>query len=91
MNTECNATQLEFQGLGRRKVQAAFDGGHLSSDGGALLLRDVDERLRVTERLAQCFTDHRDRDLIEHRALELLRQRIQGLALGYEDVNDHGH
>ena len=89
MNTECNATQLEFQGLGRRKVQAAFDGGHLSSDGGALLLRDVDERLRVTERLAQCFTDHRDRDLIEHRALELLRQRIQGLALGYEDLNDH--
>lgn len=89
MNTECNATQLEFQGLGRRKVQAAFDGGHLSSDGGVLLLRDVDERLRVTQRLAQCFTDHRDQDLIEHQALELLRQRIQGLALGYEDLNDH--
>ena len=89
MTTECNATQLEFQGLGRRRVQAAFDGGHLSSDGGALLLRAVDERLRVTERLAQCFTDHRDQALIEHQALELLRQRIQGLALGYEDLNDH--
>jgi len=89
MTTECNATQLEFQGLGRRRVQAAFDGGHLSSDGGALLLRAVDERLRVTARLAQCFTDHRDQALIEHQALELLRQRIQGLALGYEDLNDH--
>ena len=89
MNTECSATQLEFQGLGRRRVQAEFDGGHLSSDGGLLLLRDVDERLGLIERLARCFSDYRDPDLIEHRAVELLRQRIYGLALGYEDLTDH--
>jgi len=89
MTTECTGSQLEFQGLGRRKVHAQFDGGHLSSDGGVLLLRELDERLRITERLAQCFTDHRDPDLIEHPLLELLRQRIYGIALGYEDLNDH--
>lgn len=89
MGTECTATQMEFQGVGRRKVVASFDGGHLSSDGGALLLREADERFGVTRRLAACFTDHRDPDLIEHSVLELLRQRIYGLALGYEDLNDH--
>jgi hypothetical protein len=80
---------LEFQGLGRRKVQAAFDGGHISSDGGALLLRELDTRLQITQRLAACFADHRHPDLIEHSVLELLRQRIYGVALGYEDLNDH--
>lgn len=89
MSTECNAAQLEFQGLGKRRVEASFDGGYLSSDGGALLLRELDERLRITARLAQCFTDHRAADLIEHQVVELLRQRVYGLALGYEDLNDH--
>ncbi len=89
MKTECTPVQIEFQGLGRRKVQGAFDGGHISSDGGAVLLREVDARLGITERLASCFTDHRDPDLIEHRVLELVRQRVYGIALGYEDLNDH--
>lgn len=89
MKTECTPTQLEFQGLGRRKVQAAFDGGHITSDGGALLLREVDARFGITERLATCFGDHRDADRIEHSVLELVRQRVYGLALGYEDLNDH--
>ena len=89
MNTECSAVQLEFQGLGNRKVQAAFDGGHISSDGGALLLRALDLRLGITERLAGCFTDYRHQDLVEHSVLELLRQRVYGIALGYEDLNDH--
>jgi hypothetical protein len=71
-------------------VVAAFDGGHLSSDGGALLLREVDARFGITRRLRQCFTDHRHKDLIEHSVEELLRQRLYGLALGYEDLNDHG-
>lgn len=89
MNTQCTAAQLEFQGVSRRCVVAAFDGGHLSSDGGALLLREVDARFGVARRLAQCFTDHRHKDLIEHSVEELLRQRLYGLALGYEDLNDH--
>ncbi len=89
MVTECTATQMEFQGLGRRRIQGAFDGGHISSDGGAVLLREVDVRLGITEKLAACFTDHRDADLIEHSVLDLVRQRVYGLALGYEDLNDH--
>jgi len=89
LHTQCKPEQIEFQGLGRRKVQAAFDGGHISSDGGALLLREVDRRFGITSGLAGCFTDHRREDLIEHSVLELLRQRIYGIALGYEDLNDH--
>ena len=89
METECTPGQMEFQGLGRRKVEGAFDGGPISSDGGAVLLREVDARAGITERLASCFTDHRDPELIEHSVLELVRQRVYGLALGYEDLNDH--
>ena len=89
MTTQCTQEQLEFQGVGTRKIRGAFDGGHISSDGGALLLREVDSRLGITERLAACFTDHRVQDLIEHSVPELIRQRVYGLALGYEDLNDH--
>jgi hypothetical protein len=89
MQTECTPNQMEFQGLGRRKVVTAFDGGHISSDGGALLLRETDARFGLTEQLAACFTDHRDPELIEHSVLEMLRQRVYGIALGYEDLNDH--
>lgn len=89
MNTQCIPAQLEFQGVNRRSVVAAFDGGYLSSDGGALLLREVDLRFSLTRRLAQCFTDHRHEGLIEHRVEELVAQRLYGLALGYEDLNDH--
>lgn len=89
MNTECNASQLEFQGVGSRKVVADFDGGHLSSDGGSLLLRELDTRLSIMERFAGCFTDYRDPESTEHSVLEMLRQRVYGIALGYEDLNDH--
>lgn len=89
MITECTPVQMEFQGLGKRKVVASFDGGHLSSDGGALLLRELDSRLNITDRFAACFTDYRDAELVEHTLPTLLRQRIFGLALGYEDLNDH--
>ncbi len=89
MKTECTRVQLEFQGLGRRKILGAFDGGHISSDGGAVLLREVDARFGITQRLASCFTDHRSPELIEHSVLELVRQRVYGIALGYEDLNDH--
>ena len=89
MKTECNPKQLEFHALGRRSVVGRFDGGRITSDGGGLLLREVDARIGMTERLADCFEDHRHPDLIEHQVRTLLAQRIYGLALGYEDLNDH--
>ena len=89
MRTECTPVRIEFKGLGRRRVQGAFDGGHISSDGGAVLLHEVDLRLGITERPAGCFSDYRDRALIEHSVLDLVRQRVYGIALGYEDLNDH--
>lgn len=89
MKTECTSVRMDFKGLGRRKVQAAFDGGHISSDGGAVLLREVDRRLGLSERLAGCFSDGRKADAVEHSVLDLVRQRVFALALGYEDLNDH--
>ena len=70
-------------------MQADFSGGHLSSDGGCLLLRQVDVGLGLCSTLANCFTDLRDAQLIDHTVSELLAQRIHALALGYEDLNDH--
>jgi hypothetical protein len=89
MTTDCTSPQLEFQGLTGRTVVASFDGGTLSSDGGVLLLAEVDRRLGLLEQFAACFKDHRNPDLVEHRIEELVRQRVFGLALGYEDLNDH--
>lgn len=90
METECKTEQLEFQGLGRRDVVGRFDGGRLSSDaGGLLLLREVSTRTGLLARFAQCFTDHRDPQLIEHTVEELVSQRVLAQACGYEDVNDH--
>ena len=89
MRTECTPVQIEFKGLGRRRVQGGFDGGHISTDGGAVLLREVDLRWGIMERPAGCFSDYRDRALIEHSVLDLVRQRVYGIALGYEDLNDH--
>lgn len=89
MTTECRAKQLAFQGLGPRKVVAAFDGGTISSDAGALLLREVDLAGGILERFAACFTDHRDGAYVEHSLKELVSQRVIGLCLGYEDIVDH--
>ena len=68
---------------------ARFDGGTISSDGGALLLRQTDQRLNLLPRLTGCFLDGRNPEQIEHSILEMVSQRIYGLALGYEDLNDH--
>jgi hypothetical protein len=87
--TECNQSEFGFEASGRREIVARFDGGTISSDGGAFLLRQTDQRLNLLPRLAQCFLDGRNQDLIEHSILEMLSQRIYGLALGYEDLNDH--
>lgn len=89
MNTHCKSSNLELQGPGRRTLTADFDGGHLSSDAGALLLRQLDDKLGILKRFADCFVDARDPGRIEHSVEDLLRQRIYGLALGYEDLNDH--
>ncbi len=89
MATECNPAYLDFPMLGTRQVLADFDGGDISSDGGALLLREAERLTGIIRQFAACFTDHRDPDLVEHSVEHLLAQRVYGLALGYEDLNDH--
>ncbi len=89
MQTECTEQTFQFQALGRREVVARFDGGPITSDAGGLLLREVEQHTGIIRQLARCFTDHRDEELIEHSVEQLLRQRIFGLAFGYEDLNDH--
>src|ERR1700687_6051986 len=87
--TECIQSNFEFEACGARQIVARFDGGTISSDGGAFLLRQTDKRLNLLPRLAGCFLDGRNQDQVEHSILEMLSQRIYGLALGYEDINDH--
>jgi hypothetical protein len=87
--TDCKDHPRRFQDLGSRKVTADFSGGTLSSDGGVLLVRQVDARLGVTASLAQCFIDRRAAWYVDHTVQQLLVQRIDGLALGSEDLNDH--
>src|SRR3982074_3364572 len=87
--TECTQSGFGFEACGSREIVARFDGGTISSDGGALLLRQTDQRLNLLPRLAECFLDGRNAALVEHSILEMLSQRVYGLALGYEDLNDH--
>ncbi len=87
--TECTQSSFGFEASGRREIVARFDGGTISTDGGALLLRQTGKRLNLIPRLAQCFLDGRNQSLVDHSILEMLSQRIYGLALGYEDLNDH--
>ncbi len=89
MCPQCTQSEFDFGKHFRRQITARFDGGPISSDGGAMLLREVERRLRVISRLAGCFQDHRDPERIEHSVTQLLAQRLYGIALGYEDLNDH--
>ena len=89
MLTQCKAGSFGFQGCQGRKVTAAFDGGSITSNAGALLLRQADRSTGLFDRVAEAFTDHRDPRLTEHSVRTLVAQRITGLALGYEDLNDH--
>jgi hypothetical protein len=89
MTTECNAESILFQPLGRREVVGRFDGGTISSDAGALLIRETERITGIVRQFAACFTDHRDPERIEHTVGELIAQRVYALCLGYEDLNDH--
>jgi hypothetical protein len=89
MPTECNPKLFEFAPVEGRQVVAAFDGGAITSDAGALLLGKTDRAIRLTERFASCFNDTRVSELVEHSVGTMVMQRVVGIALGYEDLNDH--
>ena len=89
--TDCKEQRWLFQELGNRKVEVDFGGGYLSSDGGGLILRELERHNGLLRDFAGCFVDHRDQRYIEHTVQELVSQRIYGLVLGYEDLNDHDH
>ena len=89
MPTECNPTLFDFAPVDGRQVVAGFDGGAITSDAGALLLGETDRAIRLTERFATCFVDARMSELVEHEVGTLVMQRVVGIALGYEDLNDH--
>ncbi len=89
MAAECTQASFGFHPLIRREIRAQFDGGAITTDGGGLLLREVEKRIGIVRQFAACFTDYRDPERIEHTVGELVAQRVYGLALGYEDLNDH--
>ncbi|AOW49736.1 hypothetical protein A4R89_10275 [Acetobacter ascendens] len=89
MQTECSAGAYEFPASCGRRVVARFDGGRMSSDGGVILVKQADDILGLSRRFAACFRDKRHPGFVEYRVEDLVRQRIMGLALGYEDLNDH--
>jgi hypothetical protein len=89
MPTECNSEVFRFPEVAKKAVVAGFDGGMMTSDAGMLLLGQADRALRLTERLAGCFTDTRNPVLVEHTVKTLVKQRVYGIALGYEDLSDH--
>ena len=89
MPTECTSDFFGFEPVEGREVVAAFDAGSITSDAGALLLGATDHAIKMTDRFASCFNDVRRQELIEHEVVTLVRQRVFGIALGYEDLNDH--
>ncbi len=89
MATECTQKEFGFHPLKHREIRAQFDGGVITTEGGGLLLREVEKRIGIVRQFAACFRDYRNADLIAHTVEELVAQRVYGLALGYEDLNDH--
>lgn len=89
MPTQCNGEQLNFEGFAGRKVVGSFDGGAVTTNGGGVLLRAADKALGLTGKVAACFRDGRAPDQIVHKLETLIGQRVHGIALGYEDINDH--
>src|SRR5258707_2559259 len=89
MQTECTPDIFGFEAVEGRQVVAAFDGGAITSDAGALLLGATNRAIRMVDRLASCFVDRRSQAQVEHSVATLVGQRIFAIALGYEDLNDH--
>ena len=89
MTTECNQDFFSFHPVNQREIRGKFDGGSISSDGGSLLLRDVEKRTGIIAQFGDCFRDYRKPEVVEHTVMELVGQRVYGLAVGYEDLNDH--
>lgn len=89
MQTECITDRFGFQPLNKREILGSFDGGAITSDAGGLLLKEVEAKMQILGRFAECFTDYRDPELIEHPVDHLVSQRVYAVALGYEDLNDH--
>lgn len=87
--TNCISSSLKFPACKGRKVEINFEGGEVTSDGGVLLLSQVDRKLGLTEKIAKQFSDKRDKTKVQHKILPMLCQRVYGIALGYEDLNDH--
>lgn len=87
--TECSAETYSFGQLDRRQVVAAFSGGTITSDGGLILVAQIDQHYRISERVAACFADQRDPSRVQHELSDLIAQRLYGLVQGYEDLNDH--
>jgi hypothetical protein len=87
--TECTQDRFEFTTRGSREIVAEFSGGTMTSDAGGVLLQETDARLKLLTRFSQCFLDKRNPALIEHTVEQMVRQRVYGLAMGYEDLNDH--
>ena len=81
--------KLTFSPLSRRQIEADFSGGHITSDAGLLLLREVDNQHQLTQRLATVLDDARNPVLVRHKLQTMIRQRVFGVAAGYEDLNDH--
>ncbi len=88
-STKFLPNQLNFGSLKGRKVIADFSGGKITSDAGIIWLAELDRKLQITSRFAKCFQDHRDSSYVEYSVHQLLAQRVYGIGLGYEDVNDH--
>src|SRR5919197_2667142 len=89
MPTQCNPDWFAFAPVAGRAVVAAFDGGRMTSDAGALLLGAADRAIGLIARFAACFRDHRAAALVEHSVTTLVGQRVMAIAQGYEDHNDH--
>lgn len=89
MRAECNSRQLIFEGFEGRQVVGAFDGGAVTSNAGATLLREADRAIGLSVKVAGCFCDGRAAELVVHKIQTLVAQRVHAIALGYEDINDH--
>jgi hypothetical protein len=89
MHTDCTASLFSFQDLGEKKIVGDFSGGKITSDAGALLLREIEHATGIIKAFADCFTDYREKNYVEHSVEQLVGQRVFGICLGYEDLNDH--